>query len=117
MNNTIFAAASSGSGITQNSQAHYSTAVIINNIIEGFSSGSGINFGTTTNYLSRYAGNAFFNNGTNALNPGVADDIENLDNEALGSSPLAKSGSDTFANRFVYFAPVDTGNVHGGAIQ
>jgi hypothetical protein len=48
---------------------------------------------------------------------GVADDIENLDNESLGATPFAKSGSDTFANRFVYFAPADTGNVYGGAIQ
>ena len=37
------------------------------------------------------------------------------DNETLSATPFDKSGSDTFANRYTYFAPVDTGNVRGGA--
>lgn len=35
--------------------------------------------------------------------------------EVLSQSPFAKVGDDTWENRFVYFAPVDTGNVWGGA--
>ncbi len=119
INNSILASGSTGSGITQNNQSHYNSSVIIGNVIEGFScaGGSGINFGGTTNYSGRYASNAFFNNTTNVNSPGVADDLDNNDNEILASTGFAKSGSDTFANRFVYFAPVNTGNIFGGAVQ
>ena len=42
----------------------------------------------------------------------LVDDNENL---PVGVSPFDKNGSDTFANRFTFFAPVDTGNVRGGS--
>jgi len=56
--------------------------------------------------------NALYNNTTHYT---LNDAISIGDNEELGASPFAKSGADTFANRFTYFAPVDTGNVIGGA--
>jgi hypothetical protein len=119
MNNSILASASTGYGIVGNTANQWACSVIAGNLIEGFSGagGSGMNGGSTTYYPARFAGNAAYNNTTNYSNMGVADDIENLDNESLGATPFAKSGSDTFANRFVYFAPADTGNVYGGAIQ
>jgi hypothetical protein len=63
--------------------------------------------------LGVYGGNGFFNNTTQATF-----DIAHLDlgdNETLASTPFAKSGADTFANRATYFAPLDVGNVRGGA--
>jgi hypothetical protein len=119
MSNSILASSSTGKGIVVNGASNSDGLVVENNIVEGFSGtgGVGIDFGSATNHPSRFAGNACYNNTTNYANLGVADDIENIDNEVLGASPFAKSGSDTFANRFVYFAPVDTGNIRGGAIQ
>lgn len=119
VNNSIFSSSSTGDGITTNNAANWSGAAILNNIIEGFSGtgGAGFAFGNATARPAEYSGNAVYNCTTAYENPGVIADIDDVDNETLGASPFAKSGSDTFANRFVYFAPVDTGNVYGGAIQ
>jgi hypothetical protein len=64
--------------------------------------------------LVLYGYNGMYNNATDYS--GSVDIIQALgDNESLGSSPFAKSGADTFANRFTYFEPADVGNVRGGA--
>ena len=62
-----------------------------------------------------YGRHAFFNNTTDEDLPAGEILYNDGDNESLGSSPFAKSGADTFANRFTYFAPNDVGNVRGGA--
>lgn len=85
------------------------------NIVAGFSGSGGINFNlTTNNYVFLYGGNASYNGTTGYVESSVIH-LNLGDNESLGANPFAESGSDTFANRGVYFSPVDTGNVHGGA--
>jgi hypothetical protein len=119
VSNSIFAAASNGVGIAISAASRSQNAMIVNNVIEGFSGegGRGISFINTTTVPLQYAHNACFDNETNYHQIGDAIAIEDIDNEVLTASPFAKSGADTFANRFAYFAPVDTGNIRGGAIQ
>ncbi len=102
---------SSGSGIGIKCDRGLS-AFIANNLVEGFS-GAGFDFNNSGDDYLVVANNAAYNNGTDYANLG--DFVFSDDNESLGASPFAKSGADTFANRFTYFAPVDTGNVRGGA--
>jgi len=113
--NSFLANGSTAAGITGNSNSYFAGSVILNNIIEGFSGAGGRGILNSTTPAMRFAGNAFFNNATNYS--GTIDSIENLDNEVLGVTAFAKSGSNTFANRLTYFAPVNTGNIFGGAIQ
>jgi hypothetical protein len=119
VSNSILANGSNGAGIVLNSITRSVNMAIENNVIEGFSDpgGRGISFINTTSVPLRYAHNACFNNETNYHQIGDAIAIEDIDNEVLTASPFAKTGADTFANRFAYFAPVDTGNIRGGAIQ
>ena len=92
-------------------------AEVVNNLVEGFSGvgGKGIGIEDLNVPMFCYRANSVYNCTTNFEDGGYS--IHDSDNESLGASPFAKSGSDTFANRLVYFAPVDTGNVHGGAFQ
>ena len=90
-------------------------AVILGNIMEGFSGvgGAGVdNIGAAA--AMRLLG---FNSAYNCETPFDVSEVDtNLgSNETLSASPFAKSGSPTFANRFSYFAPVDVGVVQGGA--
>jgi len=111
--NSILSNGGTGTGIKLSNGLPY---VLTDNLIEGFSGvgGKGVDLGGGAVTVFLYGHNALYNNATN-----YSGSIENWlpvgDNESLGASPFAKSGADTFANRFVYFAPVDTGNVHGGA--
>jgi hypothetical protein len=118
-NNSILANGSTGGGIRFQYGAHGSGARIFNNIVEGFSGsgGSGFDLSSTPYPPFIWSKNAAYNNATNYANIGDGNIIDDFDNEVLSTSPFAKSGSDTFANRFVYFAPVDTGNIRGGALQ
>lgn len=112
--NSILSASGSGTGILKNANRH--TQVIINNLVEGFTTGTGIDLGNYSQNIAMYGGNAAYNNGTDFDTVGGSDWIYDFgDNESLGASPFSKSGSDTFANRATYFAPADTGNVQGGA--
>lgn len=117
--NSILANGSTGYGIQPNTTSRVVSSLIMNNVVEGFSGGGGMGFNWTsaTNKPIAYSGNAAYGNTTDYANVGDMGAIENVDNEVLSASPFAKSGSDTFANRFVYFAPADTGNIRGGAIQ
>lgn len=119
MNNSIFANGSTGAGIRFSGATQGEGTSLLNNVVEGFSGagGSGFSFATATSVPLRYAGNAAYNNTTDYALTGDVGIIEGVDNETLSASPFAKTGSDTFANRFAYFAPVDTGNIRGGAIQ
>lgn len=113
-NNSILATgAATGTGISFD--VNREQIEIQNNLIEGFS-GSG---GKGIDGLSQSEGYLVFtNNGVADCEtdyPNPADVTFESDNESLGSSPFAKSGALTFGNRFIYFAPLDIGNVHGGS--
>ncbi len=80
---------------------------ILNNLFEGFSSAIDlVNQAAGTTKLVAY--NAIFNSAYN-LNEHV---VFNRNNVTLGSSPFAKTGSDTFANRVNYFAPTNSGGAY-----
>ena len=113
-NNSILASGSTVDGISDGG-SEKTNLLVVNNLVEGFSGsgGVGINLAATTN-KSTIDYNAAYNNATNYS---LGDTFYTANNEALGASPFAKSGSDTFANRYTYFSPVDTGNVQGGALQ
>lgn len=113
--NSILSSGGTGAGIRVFSTARQGS--IANNIVEGFIGvgGDGIDYTAhTANWLLN-AGNAFYNNATNELNKPVGKFLIDTDNESLGSSAFAKSGANTFANRHIYFAPLDVGNVWAGA--
>jgi len=115
-NSILCNAAGTGQGIAgnQGSSISGSSVSISGNLVEGFSGtgGDGIE-------VSEFGGifDFSFNGVYNCTNPylGVVNiPIHNVDNETLGASPFAKSGADTFANRHVYFAPANQGNVLAG---
>lgn len=112
-NNSIFCAGGSGTGI-EVPVSSGNGAVIMNNLIEGFSAsgGVGLDLGPLTEPAHRVSNNAVYNCTTeySVGDEGVVTD----DNESLSASPFSKSGSNTFANRFTYFEPADTGNVLTG---
>lgn len=113
--NSVLSAGGTGTGIESDTE---SAIVISNNLVEGFSTSAGKGIDLSSSSEVQYAfNNAAFNNVTDYANAsdGDSDWPAARDNESLGATPFAKSGSDTFANRFTYFAPVDTGNVQGGA--
>lgn len=90
---------------------------ILNNLIRmNGASGTAIDANTTIRYQSMIGQNAVYVPG-GATAYDIPDEflINNGDNETLSATPFAESGSDTFANRFVYFEPQDTGNVISGA--
>jgi hypothetical protein len=117
--NSILAAASTGHGISTSGTSKLQSAIIVNNVIEGFNGegGRGFDWANETRTPLMYAGNAAFGNATNYANVGDMGVFENVDNEVLTASPFAKTGDDTFANRFAYFSPTTEGNIRGGAIQ
>jgi hypothetical protein len=108
--NSVLSSSGTGEGIRANTHSDS----VQGNLVEGFSGagGDGISFGSST-HCRGFDWNAVYNN-TTAYGTPEWIHSGGTDNETLGASPFAKSGSDTFANRFVYFAPVDTGNVIGG---
>ena len=86
------------------------------NIVEGFSGAGGRGFSRVSGNFLRH--NAAYNNETDYT---VSDQhfhgptvVSDPDNEVLPSSGFAKSGSDTFANRLTYFAPLAVGNTQAG---
>lgn len=113
--NSILSAGGSGQGIIR--AGNRQSQNYLNNLIEGFSGGGGIgiDLGAISENVVAYGHNAVHNCAA-AYSIGSADFIIDLgDNESLGDSPFAKSGADTFANRFTYFAPLAVDNVQGGA--
>ena len=115
MNNSILSSGGTGTGIDRIGN-RYGQA-IINNLIEGFSGVGGIGIDTSglTESHTAMGYNAVYDCET-AYSAGSTPLVVDLgDDETLGASPFAKSGADNFSNRATYFAPVDTGNVVGGA--
>ncbi len=86
---------------------------VLSNLVEGLSGGGGIGIhGVSGDEAGLIGMNSVFN----CTSPyTIRDPKTNLGNETLAASPFAKAGANTFANRFEYFAAVDTGEVHGGA--
>ena len=111
--NSILASGATGAGISID--VNRERLVVLNNLVEGFSGAGGVGFdgNSRSEGYHVFAGNAAYNNTTDYAND--ADSLFSEDNETLGASPFAKSGSNTFANRLTYFSPADTGNVRGGA--
>lgn len=114
--NSILSAGGTGAGIEVNGIPV--NGLVVDNVVEGFNGtgGKGIDINANT-HQAWYAGNHVYNCATNyTLDSDHLTDL-NSDNEdrSAGGSPFAKSGSDTFANRFTYFAPADVGNMIGGA--
>lgn len=107
--NTVYNAASSG---TPNGIARSANSLgisIANNIVSGFTGGTGISGATSRHYFS-VMGNAVYNCGT----PYALDDtVFSEDNEELGSTPFAGTPGTTFSTRFTDFAPVSA--VQGSA--
>jgi hypothetical protein len=111
--NSIFSNAGTGTGILI--VRGISTGSVHNNLIEGFSGAGGI--GISTPFANEPYGPVAFNsvyNCTTDYNLPSGGFTFSEDNESLGASPFAKSGSDTYALRSTYFAPQDTGNVLTG---
>lgn len=99
-----------GSGIVSTGNG----SLVWDNVIEGFA-GAGGDAIAASGIPSAFGNNSYYN----CIN-GIAFDSKspiNLggDEGPLASSPFAKSGADTYANRMTYFAPNDVGSVRGGA--
>jgi len=113
--NSILSLSGTGTGILVRASSRTIISVY-NNLVEGFSGvgGVGILFENDARNAFLYGNNAVFNC-TTAYSVDTAEVMFLLgDNESLGSTPFAKSGADTFANRFTYFESADVGNVRGG---
>lgn len=130
--NTILSSNGTGEAIYFSNGAKFNR-VVENNYIEGFSGagGDGIDFDSISENGTIYRNNAFFNN-TKPVSAGdesgyVAGELLiEADNQYLEATALAKSGDNTFANRFIYFAPKaaiqgkaypDGANLDIGAVQ
>jgi len=114
--NSVLSSSGTGTGIKQATNTTILNALILDNVVEGFSGIGGVGYNiAASNRIVTAASNAAYNNTTNYT--GSTDYLLDLGdyNETLLSSGFDKSGADTFANRFTYFAPANTGNMHGGA--
>jgi len=110
--NSILANSSTARGIYDGGSLK-SYCSIFNNIVEGFSGTGGVGIDLSSNTEASFIDfNASFDNATD-YSMGKA--IYTSQNEVLTTSGFSKSGSNTYANRFTYFEPVNTGNIHGGA--
>lgn len=114
--NSILSAGGTGTGIRATGDFAGYGAFAFSNLIEGFSGvgGVGILANSTAQLDAVLAANAVYNCTTTYS---VADQQLPNDgsNETLSATPFAKSGSNTFANRFTYFAPQSVGSVLTGA--
>lgn len=106
--NSILSVGGTGSGIKLSLNW---ASTIDSNLVEGFSGAGGVGIDAS----SAAKGVCTHNSVYNCTTPIDEGDAIITDNETLGSSPFAKVGSDTYANRFAYFAPNDVGSVYGGA--
>jgi len=110
--NTIFSDGGTGHGIDVTSILGPVSLAVLNNYVEGFSGASGIGINVTQDSIGGgiYGHNALFNNATNE---NFVNELFHAlgDNEVLSATGLAKTGSDTFANRLAYFAAMNGGNM------
>lgn len=116
LNCTIFSNGGTGTGYKNNS-TDARGSVFTENIVAGFSGTGGIGCDNTSEYGLIFTNNTFHNNATAFNDPttaGEAGYAANTGNETVGSSPLAQSGTNDFANRLTYFAPQNVGSVLSG---
>ena len=111
--NSILSSTGTGTGITASTSIGQ---LFEHNLIEGFSGIGGRAIYTSAN---NYEGVVCRNNSIYNCTAGIVsaagyDGLFNRGNETLVATPFAKSGSNTFANRFAYYAPTNTGSVFGG---
>lgn len=105
-NNSILSDGGSGYGIFIRRGI---MACVYDNIIEGFSSGTGLEvLGSEAPVINV---NSFYNNGTDFAG---ATNIAVHEVDLLASSGFSKSGADTYSNRSTYYSPNDVGNVLAG---
>lgn len=85
-------------------------SLIANNIIEGYigTGGAGIEVVSSTSVMTGYN---YVSNCTDSYLYDSGNHVIDLGDDETGASAFAKSGGNTFANRFTYFAPNDVGNV------
>lgn len=111
--NAILSAAGTGCGIDLQPGVNAGIAlVLLNNYVEGFSGTGGIGYDSPTTAVGTgiVNSNVAYNNATNDSTLYLPAHYQpNTAISVLSGSGLEKSGSDTFANRFVYFAPKDEG--------
>lgn len=114
--NTIYNSTGSGTGIGLDVSAR-AAQLVADNIVVGFGGTGGDGLNLYTQRLCFPMCNSFYNctNAWNASNQHPRLDDEPYLNEELSTFPFAGTGAMTFANRFNYFAPVDTGRLWGGA--
>lgn len=116
IHNSILSGGGTGIGIDISDANGALNTIVASNAVEGFSGvgGVGIKFSTSAR-MSIMAGNVAYNNTTNYS--GNTDHLINLGdyNEAASATLFAKSGSNTYANRFTYFEPASSGNMRAGA--
>lgn len=108
--NSILGSGGTGGGIYLNGSFHQ----CYNNLIEGFSGSGGVGLDTSSHVVAAMGANKVYNCAT-AFNAGGDVHLDLGDNEVLGASLFAKSGSNTFANRYPYFSPAVA--VQGEALQ
>lgn len=87
----------------------------IANIVSGFTTGTGVD--NQSDYGLALRDNTIHDCGTDISDPsgsGVDGYADRTGNETLAESPLAESGSNSFANRATFFAPLNVGNVMSG---
>lgn len=108
--NSILSSGGSGKGVVTADRAY----MMYNNVVEGFSGagGCGFDFGYADD-PAFFIGNVSYNNTTHFDSNTYT--LWTDDNQTAGSSPFAKSGSATFANRLAYFAPADVADMRTGA--
>ena len=117
MGNSVLSNGGTGNGIYTNG-VNYG-GLLINNLVEGFSGigGIGIDYSTGASPGGVLGNNMAFQCATPFANPTTPTAHRLTDTTLTLTSPFAKTGADTFANRATYFAPVDTSTVIGGAYQ
>lgn len=116
IHNSILSASGTGIGIDISDANGALNTIIASNAVEGFSGAGGIGYKFSTSArMSIMAANIAYNNTTNYS--GNTDHLIDLGdyNEAASATLFAKSGANTFANRFVYFEPSSTGSIRAGA--
>ena len=106
-NNSLY---TSGTGKGMPPVRQIRACLISGNIFEGFSMGIELGSDSESGFGLSY--NAFYNCTTDVTSHPLQMLFD--DNESLGSSPFAKSGTLDYANRLNWFALNDVGNVRAG---
>jgi hypothetical protein len=112
MRNSLLSVSPSGGSMGISRSRPIRAAMCAGNIIEGFITGITLTSSTESGFGVLH--NACYGNTTNYASAFGKSLLVNLDNETLGSTPFAKSGAVTWANRATYFALNNVGSVRDG---